>query len=72
VRLLSLRFPILFIIKTINVQLEQYQNGVFRKRLNLVKVDGNLEGYVKDTGIFANAPNYLYKTKETLDQTQQL
>ncbi|HHB78796.1 MAG TPA: DUF4249 family protein [Saprospiraceae bacterium] len=27
------------------------------------KVDGNLEGYVRDTGIWAQAPNYLYKIK---------
>ena len=29
----------------------------------LEKVDGNLEGYVRDTGVFAQAPNYLYKIK---------
>ena len=28
---------------------------------DLVRVDGNLEGIVRDEGIFANAPNYLYK-----------
>jgi hypothetical protein len=52
----------------ITVQLEQYQNSVLKKTIDLQKVDGNLEGYVKDTGIFANAPNYLYKTKEVMDQ----
>ena len=29
----------------------------------LEMVDGNLEGYPKDEGVFANAPNYLYKFK---------
>lgn len=28
---------------------------------DLVRVDGNLEGFPRDEGIFASAPNYLYK-----------
>lgn len=28
---------------------------------DLVRVDGNLEGFPREEGIFANAPNYLYK-----------
>ncbi|MBK9731964.1 MAG: DUF4249 family protein [Chitinophagaceae bacterium] len=52
----------------ITVQLQQYQNGVLKKTIDMEKVDGNLEGYVKDTGIFAASPNYLYKTKEVIDQ----
>lgn len=28
---------------------------------DLVRVDGNLEGFVREEGIFASAPNYLYK-----------
>ena len=28
---------------------------------DLVRVDGNLEGFVREEGVFANAPNYLYK-----------
>ncbi len=28
-------------------------------------VDGNLDGFVRDTGAFANIPNYLYKIKTT-------
>lgn len=48
--------------------LEEYQNSALVKTIQLTKVDGNLEGYVKDTGIFAQAPNILYKTKETLNQ----
>jgi hypothetical protein len=33
------------------------------RKFNLVRVDGNTEGYVRDTGFFANKPNYLYKIK---------
>lgn len=28
---------------------------------NFNRVDGNLEGYLRDAGVFAQAPNYLYK-----------
>lgn len=31
----------------------------------LERVDGNLEGYVRDQGVFAQAPNYLYKIKSS-------
>jgi hypothetical protein len=51
----------------LDVVLEEYQNSALVKTLTLTKVDGNLEGYVKDTGIFAQAPNILYKTKEKLN-----
>ncbi|MBA2407588.1 MAG: DUF4249 family protein [Chitinophagales bacterium] len=54
--------------QNLNVQLQQYLNGVFVKTIEMNQVDGNLEGFIKDTGIFANQPNYLYKTKEILDQ----
>ncbi|MEO6166169.1 MAG: hypothetical protein ABIO46_00840, partial [Chitinophagales bacterium] len=54
--------------QNITVQLQQFQNNVLKKTIDLVKVDGNLEGFVKDTGIFANSPNFLYKTNELLDQ----
>jgi hypothetical protein len=41
-----------------------YQNGTFFA--DLVRVDGALEGYPKDTGIFAQTPNILYKTRRPL------
>lgn len=31
------------------------------ERFVLTRVDGNAEGYVRETGVFAQAPNYLYK-----------
>ena len=42
------------------VQIKNLETGhVF----DLQKVDGNLEGYQRETGVFADSPNYLYKIK---------
>ena len=54
--------------KDLNVELQEYSNGNLVKTTLLDKVDGSTEGLVKDTGIFANMPNTLYKTKEPLNQ----
>lgn len=35
------------------------------ERYTLTKVDGNLEGYIRNEGVFAQAPNYLYKLHST-------
>lgn len=48
----SLYFP------DIDVQLVNVSSG---QAYTLQKVDGNLEGYPREPGIFADAPNYLYK-----------
>lgn len=49
------------------VELDQLDgNGNTMNTYLLTKVDGNMEGYVKDSGVFANTPNYLYKTKQAL------
>jgi hypothetical protein len=42
----------------VTIQLERVSNG---QVFTLQRVDGNLEGYPRKDGIFANAPNYLYK-----------
>lgn len=42
------------------VEIEHVKSG---KIFTLSRVDGNLEGYQKEEGIFADAPNYLYKFK---------
>ncbi|KAA3637289.1 MAG: hypothetical protein DWQ02_07010, partial [Bacteroidetes bacterium] len=42
------------------VQLKNLETGAV---FDLVKVDGNLEGYQRDEGVFAASPNYLYKIK---------
>ncbi|MCC6459236.1 MAG: DUF4249 family protein [Saprospiraceae bacterium] len=44
----------------IQVYLERVITG---KRLQMHRVDGNLEGYVRTGGIFATQPNWLYKFK---------
>ena len=33
------------------------------KTWTLRRVDGNLEGYKRESGVFASSPNYLYKIK---------
>jgi len=40
------------------VELLRNSNG---DRFTLNKVDGNLEGYVREEGVFVQSPNYLYK-----------
>lgn len=42
------------------VQIKNIDTG---EVFDLEKVDGNLEGYQRDAGVFADAPNYLYKIK---------
>lgn len=52
----SLYYP----VNAISVFLERKSNG---NRVQLTRVDGNLEGHVRDSGIFADHPNWLYKFK---------
>ncbi len=47
----------------VTVFLEQVSNG---KRIPLSRIDGTLDGIVRTGDIFANKPNWLYKTKEPL------
>ncbi len=48
---------------TFQAFIEEVNTG---KRFPLTRVDGRLEGYPRQEGIFATSPNWLYKTKETL------
>jgi len=48
--------------QNISVQLERISDGTV---FNLTRVDGNTEGFPKAAGIFATAPNYLYKIDST-------
>lgn len=41
----------------------QLQNKNTGKTVTLQRVDGNLEGYPRESGVFAQAPNILYKIK---------
>lgn len=47
----------------ITAYLERTSNG---QKIQLSRVDGNLEGYIRDGGVFATQPNWLYKTKEQI------
>ncbi len=47
----------------IAVYLERTSTG---QRIQLQRVDGTLDGYVRKDGIFATHPNWLYKTKEQI------
>ncbi len=47
-------------------------NNQIAQDIVLQKVDGTQEGYPRATGIFANTPNFLYKTKETLDTSSYI
>ncbi len=53
--------------KDLNVELQEYNGSSLVNTIHLDKVDGNLQGLVKATGIFANSPNTLYKTKQALN-----
>ncbi len=53
--------------KNLEVKLEVLNNANVVKTINMDLVDLNHDGYTKDTGIFANIPNYAYKSKEILD-----
>lgn len=47
-----------------DIEVKLYQNGT--EFATLQRVDGNLEGYVRDSGVFAQSPNILYKTRRPL------
>ncbi len=47
-------------------------NGQIAQDIMLQKVDGTQEGYPRAAGIFANTPNFLYKTKEPLDTSSYI
>jgi hypothetical protein len=38
-------------------------NGVITNTFTMTKVDGNEEGFAKESGVFPQSPNYLYKVK---------
>lgn len=57
--------------KNLELTLEVLSNGNVIKTDTLILVDLNHEGYQKDTGVFANKPNYGYKLKDSLDATKK-
>lgn len=46
---------------TLIVYVDEFQNGQFTQRMELSKVDGNLIGIPKDTGVFYSDENILYE-----------
>jgi hypothetical protein len=50
----------------LNVYIREIKNGAILNNLTLKRVDMNLEGYPKDSGIFFKTPNYAYKFKMPL------
>jgi hypothetical protein len=48
------------------VYVDEFQNGQFTQRIDLSKVDGNLIGIPKDTGIFYSDENILYELNAVL------
>jgi hypothetical protein len=55
----SLYYP----VDAINVWLERDST---KERFQLHRVDGNLEGYVREEGLFADQPNWLYKLDQSV------
>jgi hypothetical protein len=52
----------------LNVTIQEINaGGAILKTITLSKVDLKTEGYIKDTGIFANNPSYAYKFTNTLN-----
>ncbi len=54
----------------LEVKMEEISNGNVTNTTLLTSVDLNLEGYKKDTGIFAASPNYAYKFKRPLNTSR--
>jgi hypothetical protein len=48
------------------IEVVLFKNGVVFDTLK--RIDANLDGYIKQTGIFAQTPNYAYKTSKPITQ----
>lgn len=51
----------------LDVKIEEINNGAVVNTIPLTRVDANLEGFAKDSGVFATTPNYVYKFKTSLN-----
>lgn len=54
---------------TLNVTLDEFENGVFKRQFVLSKVNGNDIGLPKDTGLFYSDDNILYELDADLKQS---
>ncbi len=62
--LVQAQIPDSIYYNNINVTLSEYNSsGVLTNTFNMIRVDGNEEGYIKESGTFPQSPNYLYKVK---------
>jgi len=52
----------------LTVKLEEWDDNNLLNTYSLIKVDANSEIGQKDTGIFANSPNYLYKLSNPINK----
>lgn len=55
--------------KDLTVQLIEYRNNQELNTINLELVNGDSLSLAKDTGVFANSPNYLYRTNYDIKST---
>jgi hypothetical protein len=46
---------------TLNVSVDEFANGAYTRTFNLIKVNGNDMGIIKDTGVFFSDENILYQ-----------
>jgi hypothetical protein len=51
---------------TLTVTIDEFENGLYNKTYTLQKVDGNAIGLPKDSGVFSNDVNYLYRLSEPI------
>jgi hypothetical protein len=55
---------------TLTVFVEEFQEGVFKRRIPLKRVDGNIIGIPKDTGFFYDDENILYELDADINPSQ--
>lgn len=60
-----------FAADELTVYLEQWKNGTLLLTIPCTYVDGDTLGIEKDTGIFANSPNILYRITAPIDSASQ-
>jgi len=57
-------------LQNIAVKLIEIENGLTRREIPLELVNGDTIGLPKDSGIFANTPNYLYRCSEPIQPSR--
>ncbi len=52
---------------SLTVSLLEFNNGILTNTITLERINGDVIGLTKDSGIFASTPNILYRTNFTID-----